>query len=128
VDRNRVLQVIAVLERRAGVDFAGHDVYVSVVGGVRVSEPAVDLPLALALHSARRDVAWKAGSAAFGEVGLTGEIRSVPNGERRLREADRLGMSLVVAPAGVPSETDGVRVAQVSRLREALEFAGAAGA
>ncbi len=111
VDAARLLQVVAVLERRAEVSFAGHDVYVSVAGGVRVSEPAVDVPLALALISARTNVALPGDLAAFGEIGLTGKIRTVAHAEARLREAGRQG--LVRAAAVVPVSAGGVEGVQV---------------
>ncbi|PKQ30327.1 MAG: DNA repair protein RadA [Actinobacteria bacterium HGW-Actinobacteria-10] len=118
VDNLRLLQVIGVLERRAGISFAGHDIYVSVAGGVRVVEPAVDVPLALALLSARLDVPLPVNLAAFGEIGLTGGIRSVSHAEQRAREASRQGYDRLVAvlPRGVRipegtayTETSGVR-------------------
>lgn len=100
VDSARLLQVVGVLERRGGVDFAGHDVYVSIAGGVRILEPAIDLPLALALVSARKDRPLKLGLAAFGEIGLTGRIRTVVREDARCREAERQGLTPVTA---VPS-------------------------
>lgn len=109
VDVARLLQVIGVLERRADVSFAGYDVYVSVAGGIRVSEPAVDLPLALALVSARKDSALPAASVSFGEIGLTGRIRPVPHAQQRLREASRQGFdrAAAVLPSSVGS-VDGI--------------------
>lgn len=104
VDSSRLLRVLAVLERRARLAFGSHDVYVSVAGGVRVAEPAVDLPLALALASALEDVPVRADVVAFGEIGLTGEIRPVAHAEARLREAERMGFRAAVA--GVPARTD----------------------
>jgi DNA repair protein RadA/Sms len=97
VDTARLLQVLAVLERRAGLSFSGQDVYVSVAGGIRVTEPAVDLPLALALASALRDVAVPSDLAAFGEVSLTGHVRPVAHAAARCREAVQLGFSRVAA-------------------------------
>lgn len=92
IDTMRLLQVIAVLERRAGVSFADLDVLVSVVGGVRVTEPAVDAALALALLSARSDKPLPTGSIAFGEISLTGDIRRAPKEADRLKEAQQLGI------------------------------------
>jgi DNA repair protein RadA/Sms len=96
IDTARLLQVLAVLERRAGLSFAGQDVYVSVTGGLRIVEPAVDLPLALALASALADAPVPADIAAFGELGLTGQVRPVAQASARLREATRLGMTRVL--------------------------------
>ena len=114
----RLLQVIAVLERRAGLSFSGQDVYVSVAGGLRVLEPAIDLPLALALASALKDVALPLDVAAFGEIGLTGQVRPVAQSATRLREAARLGMRRVLAAAPASLSADEapglVRVATVA--------------
>jgi DNA repair protein RadA/Sms len=95
----RVHQIIAVLERHAGLSFAGKDVYVSVVGGLRVRDPGADLPVAIALASSL--LGEPTGSvAAWGEVGLTGEVRAVAHGDHRASEAKRLGLTTVVGPAG----------------------------
>lgn len=99
IDQARLLQVIAVLERRAGRSFASADVLVSVAGGLRIVEPALDLPLALALVSALADMACPADLVAFGEVGLTGHVRAVPHAAARVREAQRFGFSQVVCAA-----------------------------
>jgi DNA repair protein RadA/Sms len=120
IDVQRLLQVLAVLERRAGLSFGQHDVYVSVAGGVRITEPAVDLPLALALVSARADVPLPEGLASFGEIGLGGEIRPVAHVGARLSEVAAMGLSLVAsgpstgvkAPKGLEHRVlDGVRAA-----------------
>lgn len=102
VDTARVLQTLAVLERRAGLAFGQHDVYVSIAGGVKVAEPAADLALALALASARLDRALPSGTVAFGEIGLTGEVRGVRQTGPRLAEAARMGLDRVflAAPSG----------------------------
>lgn len=97
IDSARVHQLLAVLERHAGVSFARHEVYVGVIGGVRIREPAADLAVAMALASS---ISGRAigHAAAYGEVGLTGEVRPVPHGEWRQREAKRLGITRVLAP------------------------------
>jgi DNA repair protein RadA/Sms len=117
VDRNRLALVLAVLARHAGVSFAGSDVFVSVAGGVRVEEPGADLAIALALASAARGIALggRAPLAAFGELGLTGELRHVAHPERRLAEAAKFGLTEVARPGGGGAQT----------VREAL--AGALG-
>jgi DNA repair protein RadA/Sms len=122
VESARLLQVIAVLERRAGLSFAGQDVYVSVAGGLRVLEPAVDLPLALALASAIADVALPLDLASFGEIGLTGQVRPVAQSAARLREAASLGMRrvLAAAPASLGAE-EAPGLMRVTTLAEALE-------
>ncbi|MDO9108127.1 MAG: DNA repair protein RadA, partial [Coriobacteriia bacterium] len=120
IDASRLLQVIGVLERRADVSFAGYDVYVSVAGGVRVSEPAVDVPLALALVSARKDIPLSAEIVAFGEIGLTGKVRPVAHAEGRLREAARQGLTRAVAvlpsSVGVVKGITPVQVSDVTGL------------
>ena len=98
VDPNRLALLIAVLGRRAGVGLSGHDVYANLAGGLAVSEPGLDLPLALALASSFRDRPLVAGTVAIGEVGLLGELRAVRGLERRLREAARLGFTRAVVP------------------------------
>jgi DNA repair protein RadA/Sms len=123
IETARLLQVLAVLERRAGLSFAAHDVYVSVAGGLRVAEPAVDLPLAAALASALSDRALAPDTAVFGELGLTGQVRPVAQAAARLREAARLGMKRVVgrAPASLdPSEAGGLT--SVATVADALEI------
>ena len=99
VDRNRLALVLAVLSRHAGLSLGSSDVFVSVAGGVRVDEPGADLAVALALASAARGVE-PAGAplAAFGELGLTGELRDVAHGDRRLAEARKFGLGRVVRP------------------------------
>src|SRR4051812_7838232 len=103
VDRNRLALVMAVLSRHAGVQLGSADVFVSVAGGVRVEEPGADLAIALAVASAARGVALGDGSvpmAAFGEVGLTGELRHVAHPDRRLAEAAKFGLQPVLTPEG----------------------------
>lgn len=120
VDTPRLLQVLAVAERRASLPLGSFDVYVAVAGGVRVTEPAIDLPLALAIASARRDQAVPRQCAAFGELSLTGEVRPVPHEAARVREAARMGFDAVLGPAragkDVPGGMRGVRT-----LAEAME-------
>jgi DNA repair protein RadA/Sms len=101
IDRNRLALVLAVLGRHAGVGVGSADVFVNVAGGVRVDEPGADLAVALAVASAQRGVALGDGErpvACFGEVGLTGELRSVGHADRRLAEAAKFGLSPVIGP------------------------------
>ncbi|HZD70915.1 MAG TPA: S16 family serine protease, partial [Actinomycetes bacterium] len=95
--------LIAVLERRARVSFSGQDVFAATAGGVRLTEPAADLSVCLALASAARDWQVPADLATFGEVGLGGEVRPVPQLERRLAEAARLGFRRALVPAAGPA-------------------------
>lgn len=121
VETPRVLQDMAILERRAGISLGSHDVYVSVVGGVRVSEPAVDLPLALAIASALKDRPIGDGVVVFGELGLAGDVRAVPHSEARMREAARMGFGDVLAPVPAASAGGGARSTGVRTLAEAVE-------
>ena len=98
LDPNRLALLIAVLGRRAGIGLASHDVYANLAGGLRVDDPALDLPLAIALASSLRDRPVRPGTVAFGEVGLLGELRAVAGLDRRLREAARLGFTRAVVP------------------------------
>jgi DNA repair protein RadA/Sms len=122
IDTGRLLQVLAVLERRAGLTFAGQDVYVSVAGGLRILEPAVDLPLALALASALQDRPVPLDVAAFGELGLTGHVRPVAQAAARLREATRMGLRRVLghAPASL-DQADAGGLLRVTTVSDALE-------
>jgi DNA repair protein RadA/Sms len=113
LDRNRLALVLAVLARHAGVSLGSSDVFVSVAGGVRVDEPGADLAVALALASAAKGMAPTGGPlAAFGELGLTGEVRHVAHPDRRLAEARKFGLTDVVHPGAI----DGVRAALAAGL------------
>jgi len=120
VDRNRLALVLAVLARHAGVSTASADVFVNVVGGVRIDEPGADLAVALAIASAARGVPVRDGIAAFGEVGLTGRLRPAAQAERRLEECGKLRLQQVIAPGGTPSRGGGVRVIRAEILRQAI--------
>jgi DNA repair protein RadA/Sms len=98
LDQQRLAMILAVLERRAGFTLGSHDVYASVAGGLRVSEPAADLGIALAIASSFRNSAMAPGTAVFGELGLSGEVRGVGGGERRAAEARKHGYSHVISP------------------------------
>ena len=121
-DYNRVNMLIAILERRLGMDFGTYDAYVNVVGGMRVSEPAADLPVLAALVSSYRNLAVPFGTLTLGEVGLTGEVRRVPAMERRILDAAKLGFKRFVVPRGklqLPAGFSG-QVVQVRTAEEAL--------
>jgi DNA repair protein RadA/Sms len=127
LDANRLSLLIAVLGRRAGIALGSHDVYANLAGGLSVAEPALDLPLALALASSARDRPIAAGTVAIGEVGLLGELRSVVGLERRLREAARLGFTTAIVPrpsaATPPVPIDGLAIVAVATLRDAIDAA-----
>jgi DNA repair protein RadA/Sms len=111
LDPARLAMIIAVLERRAGMPLSGHDIYASVAGGLRISEPAADLGIALAIASAFRNAAIPGNVAAFGELGLSGEVRGVGQAGRRAAEAAKLGFTTIVAPDSVRDIAQAVRAA-----------------
>jgi len=112
-----------VLHRHAGTAAFDQDVFVNAVGGVRITEPAADLPVLLAIVSSMRNRPLPRGLVAFGEVGLAGEIRPAPRGQERLREAAKLGFSVALIPkANAPRQPiEGMEVWAVDRLDEALD-------
>jgi DNA repair protein RadA/Sms len=124
-ESSRLALLLAVLHRHGGVASAGRDVFVNVVGGVRIGETSADLPAVLAVLSRLRDKPLAADTVCFGELGLTGEIRPVPFGEERLREAAKQGFSRALVPvANVPRRPiEGLVIEGVGRLQEALERA-----
>jgi DNA repair protein RadA/Sms len=111
LDQQRLAMILAVLERHAGLSLASHDVYASVAGGLRIVEPAADLGIALAIASSFRNVAMAASAAAFGELGLSGEVRAVTGADRREAEARKLGYSDVVSPANARDVAEAIRSA-----------------
>jgi DNA repair protein RadA/Sms len=121
-ESSRLALLLAVLHRHGGVGTAGQDVFVNVVGGVRIGETAADLPAVLAVVSSLRGRALAGDTVCFGELGLTGEIRPVPFGEERLREAVKQGFRRALVPAAnLPRRPlDGLAVEGVGRLEEAL--------
>jgi DNA repair protein RadA/Sms len=123
LEQNRLSMLLAVLHRHGGVATAGQDVFVNVVGGVRVTEPAADLAVLASILSSLRDKPVQEGLVVFGEIGLAGEVRPVPGGEERLREAAKHGFTRAVVPqANAPrKKIEGLEVFGVKRLSEALE-------
>ena len=124
----RVLLLLAVLAKRAGLSAGSHDVYVNLVGGLRIREPAADLGLAVAVASALRDRPADPRTVFVGELGLGGELRRVQRIAARLKEAERLGFERAVVPSASLSDLNGtgLEVKGVATLREALENAGVA--
>ena len=128
VDSGRLALLLAVLERRARISLAGHEVYASVVGGVKLAEPGADLGLCLALVSAVVNKPLPADLVVIGEVGLAGEVRQVAQVGRRLAEAARLGFTRAIVPASASAKVDGIRVDGAATLTEALALAQLTGA
>ena len=124
LDRDRLAMLLAVLHRHAGVATQDQDVFVNAVGGVRISEPAADLAVLLAIQSSLRGRPLPKGFFAFGEVGLAGEVRPAPRGQERLKEAAKLGFSVAVVPkANAPKKPiEGLTVHAVERIEAAMEL------
>jgi DNA repair protein RadA/Sms len=125
LDGNRLAMLLAVLHRHGGIQASDQDVFVNVVGGVRVTETGADLALLLllAMVSSLRDRPLPEELVAFGEVGLAGEIRPVPNGPERLQEAAKHGFKRAIVPRGNAPKggVEGMEVVSVTRLTEALD-------
>lgn len=123
MDQNRLSMLLAVLHRHGGIMVGDQDVFVNVVGGVRVMETSADLAVLLAIVSSFRDRPLPEDLMVFGEVGLSGEIRPVPSGQERLREATKHGFKKAIVPyANAPRETKpGIEVIAVKNLQEALD-------
>ena len=123
LDRDRLAMLLAVLHRHAGVATGDQDVFVNAVGGVRITEPAADLAVLLAIQSSLRGKALPKGFIAFGEVGLAGEVRPAPRGQERLKEAAKLGFSVAVVPrANAPKKPiEGLTLHAIDRVEEAID-------
>lgn len=129
-DHNRLNMIIAVLEKRMGFFFANMDTYLNVVGGLRLDEPAVDLAVAMALVSGIRDIPVPEDVIAFGEIGLSGELRSVPQVAQRINEAARLGFTRCIIPESCKKKLSGlstehpIQVIGARTVRQAVELIG----
>jgi DNA repair protein RadA/Sms len=124
LDRDRLAMLLAVLHRHAGIATFDQDVFVNAVGGVRISEPAADLAVMLAIQGSLRARALPRGFIAFGEVGLAGEVRPAPRGQERLKEAAKLGFSVAVVPkANAPKKAiEGLTIHAVERVEQAIDI------
>ena len=122
VDTSRVLQILAVLEKRIGLNLSKQDVYVNVIGGIDVNEPAADLGIALAIVTCVRDVVFDLSTAIVGELGLSGEIRAVNHIEKRITEAQKLGFKRIIIPDSndIQEKIEGIEVIKVKRILEAI--------
>ena len=124
VDQSRVALLIAMLEKRAGFQLLGDDVFVNIAGGLEVDEPAVDLGVVAAIASSLRNAVIDRHTAVFGEVGLTGEVRGATQATVRAREAQALGFKKIIMPASNTNGLErllGVRAVGVRSVEEALE-------
>ena len=126
VDHGRLSMLLAVLERRARVSLAQHEVYASVVGGIKLNEPGADLGLCLALVSAITNTPLPADLVVCGEVGLAGEVRQVGHISHRITEAARLGFTRAIVPGNSPDTSSGIKLQKVTTLSEALAAVGLA--
>jgi DNA repair protein RadA/Sms len=124
LEQNRLAMLLAVMHRHAGIACYDQDVFVNAVGGVRISEPAADLAVMLAIQSSLRGRPLPRGFLTFGEVGLAGEIRPAPRGQERLKEAAKLGFSIAVVPkANAPKKPiEGLTIHAVERVEQAIEL------
>ncbi len=122
LEQNRLAMLLAVLHRHAGIAAFDQDVFINAVGGVKITEPAADLAVLLAINSSMRNKPLPRGLVVFGEVGLAGEIRPAPRGQERLREAAKLGFSIAVIPKGnVPKQKiEGMTIIAVERIDQAF--------
>ena len=122
LEQNRLAMLLAVLHRHAGIAAFDQDVFINAVGGVKITEPAADLAVLLAINSSMRSKPLTRGLVVFGEVGLAGEIRPAPRGQERLREAAKLGFSVAVIPkSNVPKQPiEGMTIVAVERIDEAF--------
>jgi len=123
LEGNRLAMLLAVLNRHGGVKTYDQDVFVNAVGGVRITEPAADMAVLLAIISSLRDKPLPAGLVAFGEIGLAGEVRPAPRGQERLKEAAKLGFKIEMIPkANEPKQViDGLEIWPVERLQEMMD-------
>ena len=123
-DLNRVNLLMAVLEKRAGLRVSSCDAYINIAGGIRMNEPALDLGIVLAVASSMKDTPIDEKTIAFGEVGLSGEVRSVTMPEQRVREAKKLGFDTVILPMSCMKQAarvDGIHLTGVRNVREAIQ-------
>ena len=125
-DYNRLNLLLAVLEKRLGLMFSNLDTYINIVGGIRLDEPAADLAVAMALVSGLRDIPIDENTVTFGEIGLSGELRSVPRAQARVNEAARMGFTRCILPSAclkqIDSAPEGIKLLGVKRLSDAVAF------
>ncbi|HEY9886525.1 MAG TPA: magnesium chelatase domain-containing protein, partial [Vampirovibrionales bacterium] len=127
LDYNRVNQIAAILERRVGLSLSKQDIYASVVGGLNVNDPAVDLAICLSIVSCSRNILPKRKLITLGEIGLTGELRAVSRVEQRLKEAAKLGFEKAIIPISKSKKKKlsipGLEIIEASKVAEVLAYA-----
>jgi DNA repair protein RadA/Sms len=127
IDFNRLNLLIAVLEKKGGVHLGGMDVFLNVVGGIKITEPAADLGIVAALVSSFRERPLNQQTLVFGEVGLSGEVRAVAQGEARIKEAAKVGFKRAIVPFGNAERIKGdlgISISGVRNINEAIEQMG----
>ena len=122
VDFSRVLQILAVLEKRVGLNLSKQDVYVNVIGGIEIQEPAADLGIALAVATCARDVMIDSSTAIVGEIGLSGEIRAVNNIDKRIKEVEKLGFKKIIIPESntLDENFEKIKIIKVKKIIDAI--------
>jgi DNA repair protein RadA/Sms len=120
-DNNRLQLLAAILSKRAGLNLSNQDIYVNVVGGIKIDEPSADLAVALAIVSSIKDSVLES-AVAVGELGLSGEVRFVPNLEKRIKEAEKLGFKQIICPKTKVAMKGKIKILQVRTLQEALKL------
>lgn len=121
-DLNRLHLLLAVLQKRAGLLFANQDVYLNIVGGLKITEPALDLPICCALASSRLDKTIGNSFTFFGEVGLLGEVRGVSQPDLRIKEAQKVGIKKIIMPNQKTQSYSGIEIYKVNHLKEAFKI------
>jgi len=124
VDYNKMALIIAVLEKHANLNLSTFDIYVNVAGGMRLAEPAIDLSIAIAIASSCKDFIMPTDTVAIGEIGLTGEIRSVTAIDKRITEAEKLGFKRIIIPAGNAKtvSSSAIEIVPVKNIKQALDI------
>lgn len=123
VDNNRLAMLLAILDRHGGVQCYDNDIFINVVGGVKISETGSDLALLLAILSSLKNITIPSQTICFGEVGLAGEIRPVPNGQERIQEAQKHGMTTAIVPKlNAPRQTGGIKILAISDIDELIQL------
>jgi DNA repair protein RadA/Sms len=124
IDYNRVNIISAIVEKKGRIELSNHDIFVNVAGGIKIGEPALDAALAASLVSSYLDVAVPADTVIFGEVGLSGEVRGVSQGAKRIAEAKKLGFTRAVVPKRNANDSDvpaGIEVVGIKNIGELIE-------